>query len=94
MQVLATNLLRPVYLFINFTNGEKLRAWSTGHEVPCKDQPQPRPRPQPIVQKPINANPRLNIYQCCSTLIFGKNFTLEEVILKNKNKTKKLSPKS
>ena len=35
----------------------------------------------PVVQKPINANPRLKINQgvyfstpkCCSTLIFGKN---------------------
>ena len=39
----------------------------------------------PVVQKPIIANPRLKVNQgvyfytqrCCSTLIFGKNFTLE-----------------
>ena len=43
----------------------------------------------PVVRKPMNANPRLIAYEgvyfstpkCCSTLIFGKNDTLEEVNL-------------
>ena len=43
----------------------------------------------PVVQKPINANPRLKFNQgvyfsspkCWSMLIFGKTFTLEEVNL-------------
>ena len=52
----------------------------------------------PVVQKQINANPRLKIYEgvcfstpkCCSTLIFGK--TLHS-ISKNKNKQSKSSSK-
>ena len=56
----------------------------------------------PVVQKPINANPRLKINQgvyfsiakCCSTLIFSKTLHQKKSILKNKNKKKKLSPKS
>ena len=45
----------------------------------------------PVVQKPINANPRLKINQevylslpkCCSTLIFGKTLHRRKSILKN-----------
>ena len=56
----------------------------------------------PVVQKPINVNPRFKINQgvyfstpkCCSTLIFGKTLHRRKSILKNKNKQKKLSPKS
>ena len=56
----------------------------------------------PVVQKPINANPRLRINQgvyfstpkCCSTLIFGKNLHWRKSILKNKKWQTKLSPKS
>ena len=56
----------------------------------------------PVVQKPINANPRLKINQgvyfstpkCRSTLIFGRTLHRRKSILKNKNKQKKLSPKS
>ena len=56
----------------------------------------------PVVQKPINANPRLKINQevyystpkCFSTLIFGKTLHENKLILKNRNKEKKLSPKS
>ena len=54
----------------------------------------------PVVQKPINTNPRLKVNQgvyfytlrCCSTLIFGKTLHLKWSILKNKNRQKKLSP--
>ena len=53
----------------------------------------------PVVQKLINANPRLKINQgvyfstpkCFSTLIFGKTLHKKKSILKNKNKQKKLS---
>ena len=56
----------------------------------------------PVVQKPINANPRLKVNQgvyfytprCCSTLILGKTLHKKKSILKNKNRQKKLSPKS
>ena len=56
----------------------------------------------PVVQKSINATPRLKINQgvsfstpkCCSTLIFGKTLHKKKSILKNINKQKKLSPKS
>ena len=56
----------------------------------------------PVVQKPINANPRLKINQgvyfstpkCFSTLIFGKTLHYNKLILKNRNKEKKLLPKS
>ena len=56
----------------------------------------------PVVQKPINVNPRFKINQgfyfstpkCCSTQIFGKTLHRRKSILKNKNKQKKLSPKS
>ena len=56
----------------------------------------------PVPQKPINANLRLKINQtvyfstpkCCSTQIFGKTLHEKTSILKNKNKQKKLSPKS
>ena len=56
----------------------------------------------PVVQKPINANPRLKINQgvyfstpkCCSTLIFGKNLHWKKSILKNKKRQTKFSPKS
>ena len=56
----------------------------------------------PVVQKPINVNPRLKINQgvyfstpkCCSTLIFDKYLHQRKSILENKNKQKKLSPKS
>ena len=55
-----------------------------------------------VVQKPINANPRLKVNQgvyfslpkCCSALVFGKILHSKKSILKNKNKQKKLSPKS
>ena len=55
----------------------------------------------PVVQKPIIFNPRLKtnlgVYfstpKCCSTLIFGKTLH-KKSILKNKNKQKKLLPKS
>ena len=54
----------------------------------------------PVVQKPINVNPRLKNYQgvyfstpkCCSTLIFGKTLHYKKAILKNINKQKKFSP--
>ena len=56
----------------------------------------------PVVQNPINDNPRLKVNQavyfsnarCCSTLIFGKTLHQKKSILKSKNKQKKLSPKS
>ena len=56
----------------------------------------------PVPQKPINANLRLKINQavyfstpkCCSTQIFGRTLHEKTSILKNKNKQKKLSPKS
>ena len=56
----------------------------------------------PVVQKPINANPRLKINRgvyfsspkCCSTLIFGKSLHEKKSILKNRSKRKKLRPKS
>ena len=56
----------------------------------------------PVAQKPINANLRLKINQavyfstpkCCSTQIFGRTLHEKTSILKNKNKQKKLSPKS
>ena len=56
----------------------------------------------PVVQNPINDNPRLKVNQgiyfstprCCSTLTFGKNLHQKKSILKSKNKQKKLSPKS
>ena len=56
----------------------------------------------PVVQNPINDNPRLKVNQgvyfstprCCSTLIFGKTLHQKKLILKSKNKQKKLSPKS
>ena len=56
----------------------------------------------PVVQNPINDNPRLKVNQgvyfsiprCCSTLIFCKTLHQKKSILKSKNKQKKLSPKS
>ena len=56
----------------------------------------------PVPQKPINANLRLKINQavyfstpkCCSTQIFGRTLHEKTLILKNKYKQKKLSPKS
>ena len=56
----------------------------------------------PVVQKPISANPSTKINQgvyfstpkCCSMLIFGKTLHWKKSVLKNKNKQKKLSPKS
>ena len=56
----------------------------------------------PVPRKPINANLRLKINQavyfstpkCCSTQIFGRTLHEKTSILKNKNKQKKLSPKS
>ena len=56
----------------------------------------------PVPQKPINANLRLKINQavyfstpkCCSTQIFGRTLHEKTSILKNKNKQKKLLPKS
>ena len=56
----------------------------------------------PVVQKWINANPRLKVNQgvyfsstrCCSTLVFGKTLHYKKSILKNTNKQKKLSPKT
>ena len=55
----------------------------------------------PVVQKPINTNPRLKVKQgvnfspptCHSTLIFSKTLDKKKSILKNKNKEKKLSTK-
>ena len=55
----------------------------------------------PVVQKPINAIPRLKINEgvnffspkCCSMRLFGKTLH-QKSILKNKNKQKKHSPKS
>ena len=55
----------------------------------------------PVVQNPINDNPRLKVNQgvyfstprCCSMLIFGKTLHQKKSILKSKNKQKKLSPK-
>ena len=54
----------------------------------------------PVVQKPINVNPRLKIDQgvyfstpkSCSTMIFGKTLHYKKAILKNMNKQKKFSP--
>ena len=56
----------------------------------------------PVPRKPINANLRLKINQavyfstpkCCSMQIFGRTLHEKTSILKNKNKQKKLSPKS
>ena len=56
----------------------------------------------PVVQNPINDNPRLKVNQgvyfstprCFSTLIFGKTLHQKKSILKSKYKQKKLSPKS
>ena len=56
----------------------------------------------PVVQNPINDNPRLKVNQgvyfltprCCSTLIFGKTLHQKKSILKSKIKQKKLSLKS
>ena len=69
--------------------------WSTAFNPGLSDR-------GPVVQKPINANPRLKVNQwyyfstpkCYSTLIFGKTLHKKKSILKNKNKQKKLSPKS
>ena len=56
----------------------------------------------PVVQKPININPRLKVNQgvyffnprCCSMLTFSKMLHKKKSILKNKNKQKKRSTKS
>lgn len=57
----------------------------------------------PVVQKPIDAYPRLKVNQgvyfstprCCTVLIIGKKFTLGEVDFeKEKKKQKKLSAKN
>ena len=54
-----------------------------------------------VVQKPINANPRLKINpgvyfstpKCFSTLIFAETLHQRKSILENQNKQKKLLPK-
>ena len=69
---------------------------------PATNSPYPFILLSPVVQKPINANPRLKINQgvCfsapkyCLTLIFGKNLDEKKSVLKNRNKQKKLALKS
>ena len=85
-------------------NKMKMKPWTSFLQrvvIICIDKPSLLHQ-GPVVQNPINDNPRLKVNQlvyfstprCCSTLIFGKTLHQKKSILKSKNNQKKLSPKS
>ena len=82
--------------------GSVVKLWLNCSKQKSRDISCNIPRLGPVPQKPINANLRLKINQavyfstpkCCSTQIFGRTLHEKTSILKNKNKQKKLSPKS